>query len=366
MSTFSIQVGLFLFVFLVWFGLSVYVVLNRLRHERRNRLLGKAMLQLGHSQPVMLTAKTRSELVHPLINRLPQPVVYRAAADVAVYTPVAQVFAVHALAQWGANVFAVASETRPRTDRWERVSALSILTQVRAACVHDLLFEALQDKDADVASSAAVFLGRLQDRRAAELLVLALRRHVYLPSFIARQLDHFKIPLDGLLVPLLDEDSAQIRYWAVILLGRHGGGGERHIQEIARMADDPDPAIRKAVAQTLGILGASGEALTVLKLLYDDIAFVRVHAVKAVPRLNRPEFRGSLVAMLEDPEWRVRLAARDALASMEQVSVLDAPAPSHAADGFVRTTFGDMDHLHAYSINSSKSRVHSGPQAGRI
>ena len=367
MSEYSIQIGLFLLVFLTWLGLSLYVVLNRLRHERRSRLLGRAVSQLGKSQPVMLTAKTRSDLVYPLITRLPQPVVYRAAADLAVFTPVAEVFAVHALARWGANVFSVASEPHPDTDRWQRISALSILTKVKADCVHDLLFDALKDKDADVASSAAVLLGRLHDRRAAELLVLALRQQLYLPSFIARQLDGFRIPLDDLLEPLLDLDRAQLRYWAISLLGREGENGARHAQKIARLAEDRDPAIRKAVAQTLGRLGASREALTVLKLLYDEVAFVRVHAVKALARFNQPDFAGSIMAMRADPEWRVRLAAEEALSAMERPVALDAPDRMLAENSLVGMNFWNMNNLHAYTARGAgrKTRVQSASQAGR-
>lgn len=316
----------------------------------------------------MLTAKTRSQLVYPVITKLPQPEVYRVAANVAVYTPVAEVFVEHALARWGlANVLAAASEARPGTDRWQRISALCILSRAKTDSIHQLLFDALHDKDADVASSAAVFLGRLQDSRAAELLVMALRLHLHLPSFIARQLDNFKIPIDGLLEPLLDLDDAQVRYWAIILLARHGEGGRLHAQ-IARMAEDPDPMIRKAVVQTLGMLGASREALTVLKLLYDDIAFVRVHAVKALARFNRPDFAGSLVAMLGDPEWRVRLAAKEALSSMEQRPSLGASARFHATDGFVGKDFKGKDKLQVHTIDNSdeKMRVHPESTAGRL
>lgn len=349
MKLLSIPVALFLLVFFAWLSLSVYVVLSRLQHERRDNLLGKALLQLGHSQPVMLTAKTRSELVHPIITRLPQPVVYRAAADVAAYTPVAEVFAQHALTRWGANVFTVASEVRPDADRWQRISALCILTRARSDCVHDLLSEALQDKDADVVSSAVVFLGRMQDRRAAELLVRALQLRLTLPSFIARQLDNFKIPLGGLLEPLLDLDDAQVRYWAVALLARHGAAGTPRTQKIARLADDRDPAIRKAVAQTLGLLGASDEALTILRLLYDDTAFVRVHAVKALARFNRPDFAGSIMAMLADPEWRVRAAAEEALSSMEHIAALPVPEQAPAGDSFVGFNFSSLSSVHAFA-----------------
>jgi HEAT repeat protein len=317
----------------------------------------------------MLTAKTRSQLVYPVITKLPQPEIYRVATNVAVYTPpVADVFVEHALARWGlANVLAAASEARPGTDPWKRVSALCILSRAKADCIHQLLFDALHDKDADIASSAAVFLGQLQDRRAAELLVQALRLNLYLPSFIARQLDNFRIPIDDLLEPLLDLDNAHVRYWAIILLARHGGG-ERLNAKIARMAEDPDPAIRKAVAQTLGMLDASREALTVLKLLYDDITFVRVHAVKALARFNRPDFSGSLVAMLGDPEWRVRLAAKDALSSMEQAASPDAAEKTHAENQFVAMDLKGKDKLHIHTIDndSKKIRLQPGSKAGRL
>ncbi len=371
MSSFSIQsalTGLFLFVFFVWLCLSIYVVWNRLRFERRNNLLDKAVTQLGHSQPVMLNAKARSELVLPLITRLPQPVIYRAATDAAAYPPVAEVFAQYAMARWGANVFSIASKNRSGSDRWQRISALSILTRVKSGCIHDLLFDALRDKDADVVSNAVVLLGQLQDRRAAALLVLALHLNLYLTSFVARQLDTFEIPIDDLLEPLLEQDDAQLRYWAVSLLARHGSGGERHTQGIARLADDPDPAVRKAVAQTLGMLDASDEALTVLQLLYDDVAFVRVHAVKALAQFNQPDFAGSLAEMLEDPEWRVRLAANDALSSMEQSGALDAWARIPARGGFAGKNFGTADKVPAYAGNSDtrKTDVRTESRARRL
>jgi HEAT repeat protein len=368
LNAFWILSGLFLFVFLAWLSLSIYVVLNRLWHERRSALLEKAMLQLGTSQPVMLTAKTRLELVYPLITRLPQPVVYRAAADVAVYKPVAEVFAVHALAQWGADVFTIASNARPGNDRWQRISALCILTRVKADCVHDLLFDALQDRDTDVASSAVVLLGRLKDMRAAERLVEALRLQLYLPSFIARQLDDFKIPLGDLLEPLLDARSAQVRYWAVILLGRHGEGDKRLAQIVACMANDPDPAIRKAVAQTLGMLDASEQVLAVLQLLYDDTAFVRVHAVKALAHFNQPDFDGSITALLDDPDWRVRQAAREALASKERAAMLGVSSRFWTAGKVPVPDLEKMDSLRNYVFENIGHTLHmpSGLQPWRL
>lgn len=368
MNAFWILSGLFSFVFLAWLGLSIYVVLNRLRHERRSALLKKTMVQLGTSQPVMLTAKTRLELVYPLITRLPQPVVYRAAADVAVYKPVAEVFAVHALAQWGADVFTIASNARPENDRWQRISALCILTCVKADCVHDLLFDAIQDRDADVASSAVVLLGRLQDVRAAERLVEALRLQLYLPSFIARQLDDFKIPLGDLLEPLLDAGSAQVRYWAVVLLGRHGAGDRRLAQLVACMANDGDPAIRKAVAQTLGMLDASEQVLAVLQLLYDDTAFVRAHAVKALAKFNQPDFDGSIMALLDDPDWRVRQAARDAQSSKERAALLGVSSRFQSADRLSAPDLQKMDSLRTYVFENMGRTLHmpSGLQPWRL
>jgi hypothetical protein len=325
LNFFSIQFGLFLFIFIVWLGLSVFVVASRMRHDRRKRWLGKVVSQLrelDHSpaaQPLLLTADVPAEPRNPVITQLPKPLVYRTATDVAPYTPVATAFAEHALSHWGsASLMAAASWAGPGVNRWERISALCILTRARADHIHELLFDALQDKDPDVVSNAIVFLGQLQDERAAEILVTALRLQLFLPSFIARQLEKFTIPLNDLLEPLLDVNTIQARYWAVALLARKDSEENVPLHKIARLADDRDPAVRKVVVQTLGLTGASDEALVVLKLLYDDVPFVRVHAVKALARFHWPGFRESVAAMLDDPEWRVRVAAREALAEMDQ------------------------------------------------
>ncbi len=376
MNLFSFQFGLFLFIFLAWLSMSAFVLASRMRHDRRRRWLGKVVSQLrelDHSpaaQPLLLTADVPAASRNPVITQLPKPLVYRTATDVAPYTPVATAFAEHALTHWGSeSLVAAASRARPGADRWERISALCILTRAKSEHIHELLFDALHDKDPDVVSNAIVFLGQLQDERAAEILVTALRLQFFLPSFIARQLEKFTIPLNDLLEPLLDAKTTQARYWAVALLARADRGENVPLYKIARLADDPDPAVRKVVVQTLGLLGASEEALVVLKLLYDDVPFVRVHAVKALARFQWPDFRQSLVAMLNDPEWRVRVAAREALADMDQArdvvrdESVQAAAPHEAADAETLelptlpfTDFGDL---------GKKAPVHARPEDRR-
>ncbi|HEV2611995.1 MAG TPA: HEAT repeat domain-containing protein [Noviherbaspirillum sp.] len=376
MNFFSIQFGLFLFIFLAWLGMSIFVLTSRMRHDSRRRWLGKVVSQLrelDHSpaaQPLLLTADVPTTSRNPVITQLPKPLVYRTATDVAPYTPVATAFAEHALSHWGSeSLVAAASRAGPGVDRWERISALCILTRAKADHIHELLFDALQDKDPDVVSNAIVFLGQLQDERAAEILVTALRLQLFLPSFIARQLEKFTIPLNHLLEPLLEVNTTQARYWAVALLARQDSEGKVPLYKIARLADDPDPAVRKVVVQTLGLLGASEEALVVLKLLYDDVPFVRVHAVKALARFHWPDFRESIAAMLDDPEWRVRVAAREALAEIDQVGdtrhdeSMHAPAPHEAADAdsteLPTLPFADFTNL------GRKTPVHARPEERR-
>jgi hypothetical protein len=69
-----------------------------------------------------------------------------------------------------------------------------------------------------------------------------------------------------------------------------------------------------------------------------------------------------------DPEWRVRLAARDALSSMEHTDTLEAPDQFQAADGLAGTAFWDMNTLHAYAFENRnwQTRVHSGSETGRL
>jgi HEAT repeat protein len=114
------------------------------------------------------------------------------------------------------------------------------------------------------------------------------------------------------------------------------------------------------------MLGASRETLIVLKLLYDDVAFVRVHAVKALAGFNQPDFAGSLRTMLADPEWRVRLAAREALVSLDRSALASPAARFRDASRFMAAGLGSLHDpvVQPGENRREKLRRQPGPDAG--
>lgn len=341
MNRFEVSFVLFLLTFFLWLGLSAYVVLNRLLHDFRLRALREAQTIFGDSVPALLSFQKPRE-VHGLLARFPRPLIYRVSADVSQPSWVSEALSAQILSRWGAaQLLKEASGARYGGDRWRRVSALSVVTRIRSPQIHELLRQALTERDRDIAGAAVVLLGRLQDRQAAEILVLALCRNWYSAARIATQLDHFKIPLADILLPLVVDASPQVRYWAVSLLARY-----RNVdylgQLIALMVNDPDASVRKAVAKTLGTVGGPHAAPTALKLLDDPVDFVRANAARALGNLAQVSLAGSVTPLLADREWGVRLAAREALVAMGPGVRRVVAAQLNSPDTFARDSAAEV------------------------
>jgi HEAT repeat protein len=74
--------------------------------------------------------------------------------------------------------------------------------------------------------------------------------------------------------------------------------------------------VRKAVLETLGKIGDEEAAQVARRKLTDSVAYVRAHAARALGRLERAEYASDVAALLGDPDWWVRLAAKEALEAM--------------------------------------------------
>lgn len=336
MNRLDVFFALFIFTFIVWFGLSAYVVLNRLLHDFRVRALRKAKAGLGPSTALTLLSPERSRAPHGILARLPRRVIYRIAADVSQPQWVSQALAAQIVSRWGLpRVLKEAAGQDGRSDRWRRISALSVLTRIHHPRIHELLQQALAEKDRDIAAAAVVLLGKLRDKQAAEILILALRHEWYTPSRIATQLDHLAIPIAKLLQPLLVDPQPHMRYWAVALLSRYREY-DYLAALLALLVGDPDASVRRAVAQTLGIIGGRRAAAGALKLLDDPVDFVRANAARALGNLEQVKLAGSVTPLLGDREWWVRLAAREALVDMGPAVRNDVAAQLTSTDAFAR------------------------------
>lgn len=326
---------LLLFTFFLWFGLSSYVVLNRLLHDLRIRSLRRLQTQLNALSTDAGPAE-RHYVVHRVLRWFPRTLVYRITVDVSMTNQVSEALSAYILARWGlARVRKQASTHRSRFDRWRRISALRVLTQMGSTDIHELLAKAVAEKSQDIIESAIILLGKLQDRRAAEILILTLRRARNGFSHIATQLDHFKIPIVDLLQPLLADRLPHVRYCAVSLVARYRGieGLDR---QIASLAGDPEPSVRKAVVDTLEKIGAPQAVPVALKLLTDHVGIVRAHAARALGRLSRGEIASSVTPLLADQEGLVRLAATESLIAMGHGVWYDVTAQLESPDAFAR------------------------------
>lgn len=302
-----------------WVGLSAYVIVNRLRFDRQAGQVAELARQLASDGVASHPGRPRSLAIDRILARLSKRSLERMMADVELSRPMVDLFAAYSVERWGLSRLVRDAAATGGRRPWRRISALFALGNLRFDGVHALLEDALFGADPEVASAAVVILSRLQDRRAAAILIAGLRASAYSPSRIATQLDQFGIPIDDLLSPLLADPLAHVRYWAVSLLARYPGA--ELAEQIAALADDPDPPVRKAVLQTLAAIQASHAGPIALRGLSDPVAFVRSTAIRALGAVGRRaavpsvqlESARHIAALLGDTEWEVRLAAKEAL-----------------------------------------------------
>jgi hypothetical protein len=246
----------------LWAGLSLIVVIGRLRYERLHR----------------------DAVDRPLSPRAAERLVRRATG-------------------------------RPRTEwgRWRRVSALQRLERARHPTVPQLLRRVLHDPDPKIAAAAIRTLGDVGDDWAVDVLLDALRGGDGSRSRIASELERLAPAPGPKLVPLLRDGDPVVRFWGATLLRLYPDLGETTLIELTW---DSDPNVRAAAVETLGT--HTGRAVeTALSARLDDSEwFVRVHAARAVGHVVGAEAAPSIARLLTDRRWWVRTAAKDALRGM--------------------------------------------------
>ena len=210
-------------VFLFWLGLTLFVVLTRLIYDVRLGFVAGVRRQLeGQAAAVPLDDQDQLERA---LRRLPRRTLERVAAESGTTPALATALARQAVSRSGGRLRAAAAAHRSEASKWNRIAALRILARGDVDAALPLLAAAVSEVDADLASAALATLGEIGDRRAAVILVQALRDGAGPRSRIATQLDEFPLDIGGMLLPLLGDWDANVRYWAVKLLSRYGGLG---------------------------------------------------------------------------------------------------------------------------------------------
>jgi HEAT repeat protein len=296
---------------LIWFGMSLYVLISRFIHDLGRAAIDRAEIEVERRHRDG-SAYGSSDL-GSLIRRLPRRKLGTVAADTATPEPLAAALSADMVDRWPAQLLADAESAQGRS-RWKRVVALRILVRVRSSEASSLLERALQSEDEAVVGVAVNALGELGDDHSSMLLIRALRSGRFPRSRIATRLDQAPGCSTELLVPLLVDSEPAVRFWGATLLGRRAADGDI-AYELVAIADDPDPSVRAAVAEGLAGSDAPEACAAVRRLVGDPVWFVRVHAVRALGSFDRDDVVADAAPLLADESWWVRTAAKETLES---------------------------------------------------
>ena len=330
LSSYTLALGA---IFLVWLGVSGYVIVTRalfdvadLSFHTGRRVLERRLARLGSPEAALAG--------------LPRRTLAGIAADASTDPKVARAAAQRLLERRPERIVKRARAHGNQAQKWRRISSLRILSIAGWENATQLLRAALEDPDPDVAGAAVSILGTLGERAHAELLVDALRRNVFARSRIAAQLDAFDAPISDLLLPLLDEFDSSVRQWGATLLARYGGPDID--LALAGLVVDEDPQVRAAALKGLARTKSRLATPAAITSLQDPVWFVRVHAARALGRLGHPGLAAKVVALLGDEHWWVRTAAKDALESIGPVATPALVTALGSKDRFVRNSAAEV------------------------
>lgn len=330
LSSYTIALG---GIFLVWIGVSAYVIVTR-------ALFDVADLSFHTARRVLERRLARLGSADAALAGLPRRTLAGIAADASTTPSLARAAARRLLSRRARRVVREAGAHRTEAQKWRRISSLRILSIAGWDGATPLLEAALEDKDPDVAGAAVSILGSLGERSHAQLLVDALRRNVYARSRIAAQLDAFDVPIADLLKPLLDDLDPAVRQWGATLLARYEDPSVE--LELAALVIDEDAQVRAAALKGLARTSSGLAAMAALTSLRDPVWFVRVHAARALGRLGHPTLAAKVVDLLADEHWWVRTAAKDALEAMGPDATPVVIEALRSGDRFVRNSAAEV------------------------
>jgi cyclophilin family peptidyl-prolyl cis-trans isomerase/HEAT repeat protein len=194
------------------------------------------------------------------------------------------------------------------------------------------LFEFVTDPDPLVRLRAVKALGRIGAREASVHVAEALTDSVE----VIRQEAAFALGLIGgpdallaITADLNDGQSSAVKIAMIEALGRMGD--LVIVAALTRYMDDPDPAVRGAVARAFARLPGHGRTVDLVEMSRDSIADVRAMAVYALMRTGDPSAFGRLRWCMKDSASLVRHYAARALGVLG-----DSTGLSHLTDRLSR------------------------------
>lgn len=120
--------------------------------------------------------------------------------------------------------------------------------------------------------------------------------------------------------------DADLRRGSVAALSAAPFGGEQpYVRTYRLLLDDPDPTVRAACANALGLHGEPEDVDRLIPRLADDVTFVRWEVAQALQKLYNPNaVRPLITALGSDPDADVRMASAAALGQYPDLRVFNA------------------------------------------
>lgn len=205
---------------------------------------------------------------------------------------------------------------RRSSDRNMRAKAASILGSIHDDRAHEPLQRALHNSDMYVRHEAAIALSAWQDAEGLETLLSALGEGDRCwddgIAYALRQIGDQA--LEGLIRVLLDQDRpTAARASAAYALGWIEN--KRAADALLVVLHDADPVVRARAAGALGQLQTERAASQLTDALRDDDAAVRQQAAQALTAIGAPQAFDALVRFVSDPN-EDKAVQRSALMSL--------------------------------------------------
>lgn len=103
------------------------------------------------------------------------------------------------------------------------------------------------------------------------------------------------------------------------------GGEPKYVRVYRLLMDDPDPTVRAACTNALGLHGSVADVEQLVWRLDDPAAFVRWEAAKALQKIHDPSaVKPLLIVLADDSDGDVRMSAATALGQYGEGRVFDA------------------------------------------
>jgi HEAT repeat protein len=325
----------FLLALGAWAGVSLLLLVRGLSGGRQAVALTRARQAVEDIRRRELSPGAENSAIVALVATLPERVLLPLGASGTHDTPQSARLAQAIVARVGRSTLEslAATAANPRHNA-RRIAAMELLTRAESPGITRLLARTVDDRDPEIVGASLAMLGRVPDDVAAGALVDALKQTKYAPSRIATYLDRFERPLGDELRPLLHHPDPNVRYWGATLLSRHPVAGVD--DDLAALAGDPAPLVRKAAVASLAHLGGTRLVAVATSLLSDDAWFVRAHAARALASTGDAAHAERIAPLLTDREWWVRLAAKESLQQLgDEVWAVLVPYLDHE-DGFAR------------------------------